>query len=137
MKALVILPVLATLVAIGVPLMRYAEKQRQDGESIGFLQTFRSAQETHRAGQGEYARDIGRLGLACPRVMTCEIAMVERDYYIALMPATSWSPSQHAYAMRSDGRIFLFFDGVAPKPADMEIGGLATPLDGLGQFKIP
>ena len=35
------------------------------------------------------------------------------------------------------GRVFVFFDGLAPLEKDMAPGGLATPLDTLSAFRIP
>ena len=130
-------PIVGTLTAVAVPLTRFAEKRRQEHASVAFTQSVRAAQEAYKATRGRYASDLASLRLTCARLMTCDLAVLERDYYFALSPASSTAPSQHAYAMQSDGRIYLFFDGVAPKPADMESGGLATPLEDLEGFTIP
>jgi hypothetical protein len=39
--------------------------------------------------------------------------------------------------MTGTGRIFVFFDGVAPLESDMRPEGLATPLESVPAFKIP
>ena len=39
--------------------------------------------------------------------------------------------------MTATGRIYVFFDGVAPLERDMAAGGLATPLESVPTFKIP
>jgi hypothetical protein len=59
------------------------------------------------------------------------------DYYLALEPASPDAPGQRSFAMRGDGRIFVFFDGVAPREADMLSGGLAVPLAESAAFRIP
>jgi type II secretory pathway pseudopilin PulG len=60
------------------------------------------------------------------------------DYYVALQPASADAAPRQAYALTGrSGRIFVFFDGLAPLERDMAPGGLATPLDELGTFKIP
>jgi len=60
------------------------------------------------------------------------------DYYAALQPVSADAAPRQAYALTGlSGRVFLFFDGIAPLERDMAPGGLATPLDELGTFKIP
>ena len=60
------------------------------------------------------------------------------DFYVALEPASADSAPRRAYASTgSGGRIFVFFDGLAPAERDMAPGGLATPLEVLGTFRIP
>jgi len=59
------------------------------------------------------------------------------DYYAAAAPQPAKSAGQQAFAATAGGRIFVFFDGIAPLERDMAASGLATPLDGLSTFKIP
>jgi hypothetical protein len=60
------------------------------------------------------------------------------DYYAAVQPRSPEILAQHAFGTTaSAGRIFVFFDGVAPLEPDMGPGGLATPLDDVDSFKIP
>jgi type II secretory pathway pseudopilin PulG len=59
------------------------------------------------------------------------------NYYASTAPRTVDSPGQQAFAMTASGRIYVFFDGVAPVERDMAPGGLATPLESVPNFKIP
>jgi hypothetical protein len=60
------------------------------------------------------------------------------DYYAAVQPRSPGILAQQAFGTTaSAGRIFVFFDGVAPLESDMGPGGLATPLEALDSFKIP
>jgi hypothetical protein len=60
------------------------------------------------------------------------------DYYAAVQPRSPEILAQEAFGTTaSAGRIFVFFDGVAPLEPDMGPGGLATPLDDVDSFKIP
>ena len=67
----------------------------------------------------------------------CHGRSTSSDYYVAVAPGPDPGYGRRAFAMTSDGRIFVFFDGVAPLEQDMEAGGLATPRDALDTFKIP
>jgi hypothetical protein len=60
------------------------------------------------------------------------------DYYAFAQPRSPETPARQAFATTaSAGRIFVFFDGIAPLESDMGPGGLATPLDAVESFKIP
>jgi hypothetical protein len=60
------------------------------------------------------------------------------DYYAALQPSSSEAAPRQAYGLTGlSGRVFVFFDGLAPLENDMAPGGLATPLDTLSAFRIP
>jgi hypothetical protein len=60
------------------------------------------------------------------------------DFYAALEPVSAESAPRRAYAVTgSAARVFVFFDGLAPLERDMAPGGLATPLESLGVFRIP
>jgi hypothetical protein len=58
------------------------------------------------------------------------------DYYSAAQPITPLDGRQ-AFAMTARARIYVFFDGIAPRESDMRPGGLAVPLDTVERFKIP
>jgi type II secretory pathway pseudopilin PulG len=59
------------------------------------------------------------------------------DYYAAAEPMATETPAEQAFAVTSAGRIFVFFDRLAPLERDMSSGGLATAIDDLGAFTIP
>ena len=66
----------------------------------------------------------------------CAGRALAHDYYVAAAPASARNLSQQAFAARADGRVFVFYDGVAPRESDMA-SGLATPLEAVGTFRIP
>jgi hypothetical protein len=74
---------------------------------------------------------------AAPAGADCHGRPLVSDYYLAAYPGVPGAAGQRAFAMRGDGRIYLFYDGVAPLERDMGEGGLATPLDQADEFKIP
>lgn len=76
------------------------------------------------------ARDASSAGADCHGRPTAT------DFYAAARPADAWSGRQ-AMATTARGRIYVFFDGIAPLERDMEAVGLAVPLDRLDTFKIP
>lgn len=51
------------------------------------------------------------------------------DYIVAAEPVRVGEDGLQAFAAMASGRVFAFFDGVAPREADMAPGGLAVPLD--------
>ena len=59
------------------------------------------------------------------------------DYYVGLEPGGSRQAALRAYGSNSARRVYVFVDGVAPREADMEPGGLATPLEAMPTFRIP
>lgn len=59
------------------------------------------------------------------------------DYYAAAAPRINGIDGQRAFAMRSSGRVFVFFDGIPPRENDMGPFGLAVALNTLDRFKIP
>lgn len=117
-------------------------------------------------GRGGYATDLQSLTTPCPgeqtsalsgdlpvakydyrvivraaaRALTngtdCHGRPTATDFYTATAPAHAWAGRQ-AMAATAWGRIYVFFDGLAPAERDMETGGLAVPLDTLDTFKIP
>lgn len=70
-----------------------------------------------------------------PMALDCHGRPTSSDYYAAATPGPS--AGRRAFAMTSNGRVFLFFDGIAPTEADMAPGGLATPRETLDTLKIP
>jgi len=68
----------------------------------------------------------------------CRGKATASDYYAAAQASGPDAPPQQAFALTgSSGRIYLFFDSIAPLERDMAPGGLATPLEGRGTFRIP
>jgi len=67
----------------------------------------------------------------------CHGRQTARDFYLSARPRVTGVDGERAMAMTASGRIFLFFDGIPPREADMTAGGLATPLDSLETLKIP
>jgi hypothetical protein len=76
------------------------------------------------------ARRAAMVGTDCHDRATAD------DFYAAVRPAHAWA-GRHAMAVTSIGRIYVFFDGIAPLEGDMEFRGLAIPLDAVGTFRIP
>lgn len=74
---------------------------------------------------------------ATPVAPDCHGRPTVSDYYAAAAPQLVKSAGQQAFAATGGGRIFVFFDGIAPLERDMAPSGLATPLDSLSTFKIP
>jgi hypothetical protein len=119
-----------------------------------------------RGGQGGYAVDLASLTTPCPGSGAAALstgALLEpkdyqfvvraaraanqvgtdchgrpsaSDFYAAAEPRGPLAGRQ-AMAMTSRGRIYVFFDGIAPLEADMGPDGLAVPLETLDSFKIP
>jgi hypothetical protein len=87
----------------------------------------------HGAG---YSLQLRALDSAAVIRRDCRDRALAADYYVAASPRSSASPAQRAFAASGDGRIYVFFDGVAPIEKDMK-GGLATPLETLNTFRIP
>jgi hypothetical protein len=68
--------------------------------------------------------------------MDCHGRAVVADYYVAAAPTSSRVAAREAFAGRGDGRLYVFFDGLAPREADLGTG-LATPLDARDALRIP
>lgn len=66
----------------------------------------------------------------------CDGRRLASDYYVAAVPASASAPARQGIAARSDGRLFLFHDGIAPSEADIATG-LPTPVEERDAFKIP
>jgi type II secretory pathway pseudopilin PulG len=59
------------------------------------------------------------------------------DYYAAATPRIDGVDGQRAFAMRSAGAVYVFFDGIPPRETDMGPFGLAVAFNTLDRFKIP
>lgn len=163
----ILVPLVGILVAAGVPLARYAAKQRDEAAIVRSLRQVQVAQERFRAAVGAYATDVASLAAGCPEgVASLALAVFDEldragyvlllraaegalatgqdchgrptasDYYVAAAPQTAWTAADKAFAGRADGQLFIFFDGVPPREADMT-GGLAVSIDAVESFKIP
>ncbi len=66
----------------------------------------------------------------------CHGRTTATDFYAAARPADETAGRQ-AFALTAWGRVYAFFDGIAPLETDMATGGLAVPADALDTFKIP
>jgi type II secretory pathway pseudopilin PulG len=66
----------------------------------------------------------------------CQGRPIAADYYVAAAPIDAAQPAQEAFAARAQSGVYLFYDGLAPREADID-SGLATPLEQQGTFKIP
>lgn len=58
------------------------------------------------------------------------------DYYVSAAPRSAATMARQAVAATGSSRLFLFYDGVAPRETDIE-SGLATPVETRESFKIP
>jgi hypothetical protein len=67
----------------------------------------------------------------------CHGRATTSDYYATIEPHESDRRPLKAFAMRANGGVFVFFDGIAPLERDMPTGGLAQPLERLGELRIP
>lgn len=74
---------------------------------------------------------------ATPVALDCHGHQTVSDYYAAAAPRSVEVAGQQAFGVTGAGRIFVFFDGIAPLESDMEPSGLATPLEAVSTFKIP
>jgi hypothetical protein len=84
-----------------------------------------------------YVMTLRAAGDSTPVGVDCHGRSTSSDYYAAVAPRPGRTDGRRAFAMTSAGRVFVFFDGIAPTETDMAAGGLATPLDALDTFKIP
>lgn len=163
--SLVALAGMATAVALTV--FSYARMRQAERGAAATLVSVGNAQRAFRgrSGHGGYATDVASLMTPCPgeerapldpgqgtaRDYTllvraaagaatvgadCHGRPMASNYYAAAQPATPLAGRQ-AFAMTSGARIYVFFDGLAPREADMGRGGLAVPLETVDRFKIP
>lgn len=161
-----LVPLAGAIVVAAVPLLRHAADARTHARVAALVEELRAAQRTLQARAGGYAVDVGSLVTACegaaavlapdylvrleaegyllelrPAVdalaagRDCAQRPLTSDYYLGVEPGTV-DAGARAFAARADGAIFVYFDGVAPREADMT-SGLATPLDAIDQLVIP
>ena len=65
MRAVLLVPLVGTLVAVGVPLTRYVERQRHEQTAIEIVQEVRGAQRTFKQSTGGYATRVEALTAGC------------------------------------------------------------------------
>jgi hypothetical protein len=95
----------------------------------------RSALELHEP-VSPYEVTLRAADRAVSRGTDCHGRPVASDFYAAAWP-TSAVAGRQAFAVTARGRIYVFFDGIAPRESDFAFGGLAVPLDAIETFKIP
>lgn len=83
-----------------------------------------------------YRMQLRAAGTAAPGPPDCHGSPTAADYYVAAAPLSAATAARQAFAGRSDGRLFLFYDGIPPQEADI-LSGLATPLAERESFRIP
>jgi len=96
-----------------------------------------AARDIHRVGDFGYQVILRPASGAITVALDCHGRPLVSDYYAAASPSAIDTAGQQAFALAGAGRIYVFFDGIAPLEKDMAPGGLATPLDTLDAFKIP
>jgi len=151
--------------AVAVPVRSYEHARSAERAAEETLLAIGNAQIAFRVhnGAGGYAADLASLATACPgstepsafsNVHPSDYSFLIRpalrskpvgrdchgretvsDYYAAAEPKPGSTPRQ-ALALTSRGRVYVFFDGVAPTESDMELGGLAVPFDQLDTFRV-
>jgi hypothetical protein len=154
------------LAVTSVPLVRYAMKDRNERAAIQILERLHAAEHAFHDDARAYAADLAALRTPCgrppittedlagaleglgyelhvraaegagPRGTDCQGRALASDYLATAAPASVWSVARQAFAMRSDGRIYLFYDGVPPTEQDIA-DGLATPVEARETFTIP
>jgi type II secretory pathway pseudopilin PulG len=163
-------PVLGIVIAVGIPVMRYASKDARERAAITALGQVHAAQEAFKSRTGGYATELAsltalpsRCGAVHPVLAAdvvaaidgagyalqlrvahgavlaghdCEGRPLASDYYVAAAPTSSSAPVPQAFAAQKGGRIYLFYDGIPPREADIA-SGLATAVDERETFRIP
>jgi hypothetical protein len=166
-----IVPLIATLAVVAIPLGEHARTVRAEAAGLAFLQQLAAAQQAFRKGRGGFAATLDSLTRPCPgdgatvplgpasvravidrgfdvvlrpsegatpSPADCLGLATTTGFYAAVQPSSIEAPPHQAYATTGvSGRIFVFFDGIAPLERDMAAGGLATPVEALAAFKIP
>jgi hypothetical protein len=103
----------------------------------GAARSMLMADEIKSLEHSGYAAQLRAAEGATTMAIDCHGRAMVSDYYVAAAPRSVDSPGQQAFAATAAGRIFVFFDGIAPLESDMGPTGLATPLEALSTFKIP
>ena len=162
----ILVPVVGACVAAGLPLARYAEKQRHEAVAVSALGRIHDAQQRFNVASGGYATDLATLSSGCPGLVDagadifddlvnagyvvelraavdatpagkdCQGRPTATDYYISARPRSAWEAAGKAFAGRADGQLFVFVDGVPPRESDMT-SGLAITVEAMNSFKIP
>ena len=160
------IPLGVIVVAVGAPLWRHVEKGRDERAAIEAVLRVREAQDRFQRRTGGYATELSSLTVGCDGVhelseeallglnragyalqlraseaaaviaRDCRGRPLSDDYYVAAAPVDASRPGQQAFSARSQGDVFLFYDGIAPRESEMN-SGLATPLAQRDTFKIP
>jgi len=163
----ILVPVVGACVAAGLPLARYAEKQRHEAVAVSALRSIHDAQQRFKAALGGYATDLGTLGSGCPGNVDGVAADILDDlgdagYVLELRAAAdAMSAGQdcHGRPMATDYYISarprtvreaaekafagradgeLFVFVDGVPPREADMtSGLATTVDELNSFKIP
>ena len=162
-----VLPALGVVVVGAVPFVRYAQKGRSEAAIVDVLRALHAAQaEFRQSGNGtgyaitieslrsctdqrtvslgmdaravpEYEVKVRAAEGATPLPPDCHGRPTTSDYYASAVPTSVAAAGKQAFAMTATGRIFVFFDGIAPLERDMAPSGLATPLESVPTLKIP
>jgi hypothetical protein len=163
---MVVAGVVGAAVSVGVQVQSQLRMRAAEDAAARTLSAILDAQRVFRRATGGYATDLASLTRGCPSpgvsmlreplataeydyrvVLRAAIRATEAgsdchgkptasDFYAAVSPGQPWAGRQ-AMAVTGRGRIYVFFDGIAPVERDMDTGGLAVPLDTVDTFKIP
>jgi hypothetical protein len=164
--ALIVAGVAGAAAGVAVQVQSQLRMRAAEDAAARTLSAILDAQRAFRRATGGYATDLASLTQGCAAQPTpmlrqplstgeydyrivlraaarataagndCHGQPTASDFYAAASPAQAWAGRQ-AMAVTGRGRIYVFFDGIAPSERDMETGGLAVPLDTLDTFKIP
>lgn len=161
-----LVPVAGICIAAAIPLALYGVRDRRERAAIEVMRRIQQAQDAFRDTTGGFASDIASLQVPCvtgapaladDAVTTlgsvgyslelrrrrgavdtgrdCHGRPVVSDYYVAAAPQSA-TVARQAFAGVGTGRLYLFFDGVAPRERDID-SGLPTPVEARESFKIP
>jgi hypothetical protein len=160
------LPLTGAVLVGAVPLLWHFKMVRAERAAADLVSEISLAQHRfNETGMSGYATDLvslitpcaGRSGAALraiadaqgyelalrparaaqPVARDCHGRPTASDFYVSARPRLPGRDGRRAFAATSNGRVFVFFDGVPPSERDMEPGGLAVPLDRIEMFKIP
>jgi type II secretory pathway pseudopilin PulG len=163
--AVTAIAILAIVAAIAVPVTAFTRMKRAEDAAEAAMSAIAQAQRTFRAngGRGGYATSVASLTDSCADgtlaplrelrtgryTVTMRAARGARtvgvdchgrpavsDYYAAAAPSDAWA-GRLAFALTARGRVYAFFDGIAPLENDMGGRDLAVPLDLKPPFRIP
>lgn len=162
----IIVPVVGIVATSSVPLVRYTVREQHERRAIALVDELRAAQSALRLQSGGYAVDVETLLTACggapplavdvrPQLADADYELELRaaagarvigsdcaghplvsDYFVAASPASAASAARQAISGRSGGGLYVFFDGIAPREADLD-SGLPTPVVARESFRIP